>query len=95
MKEITIIFRDGSDVGLGVLDETGRKFLHIRFIKNAGQGGTELADKAVEIPIDDVEIVKFPAAAHILDIDEPAAPFDVTRGFLARRHPALHGGKPT
>ncbi len=56
-KEITVIYRDGSDVGLGVLDETGRKFHHIRFVKNAGRGGTELADKAVEIPIDDVEII--------------------------------------
>lgn len=56
MKEITVIFRDGSDVGLGILEETGRKFHHIRFIKNAGQGGTELADKAVEVPIDEVEL---------------------------------------
>ena len=55
-KEVTVIFRDGGDVGLGILDETGRKFHHIRFIKNAGQGGTELADKAVEIPIELVEI---------------------------------------
>ena len=56
-KEITIIYRDGSDVGLGVLDKTGQKFLHVRFIKNAGQGGTELAEKATEIPIGDVEII--------------------------------------
>jgi len=56
-KEVTIIYRDGSDVGLGVLDQVGRRFYHVRFIKNAGQGGTELADKAVEIPIGDVEIV--------------------------------------
>ncbi len=45
--------------------------------------------------IDDVEVVKFPGAAHILDTDAPGAALDVTRGFLARQHPAHGGGKPT
>ena len=58
MREITIIYRDGSDIGLGVLEETGRKFLHIRFVVGPMQGGTELREKASEVPIEDVEITE-------------------------------------
>ncbi len=57
MKEVTIIHRDGSNVGLGILEQTGTKFYHVRYIKDAFQGGIELSDRVTEIPMEDVEIV--------------------------------------
>lgn len=58
MKEVTIIFRNGSRVGLGVLEQVGRKFYHLRFVDDAFQGGTEPSKDVIEVPIEDVELIE-------------------------------------
>ncbi len=56
MKETTIIFNNGSNVALGMLEITARRYHHIRLIEDALQGGTALAEEATLIPIDDVTL---------------------------------------
>lgn len=55
-KEVTIIYRDGSSVGLGMLETTARRYHHILLVKDSLQGGTSLAEDATLIPIDDVDL---------------------------------------
>ena len=51
-EEVTIFSKDGT-VNLGILDERGRKFYHIRYI---AVGGVEPEAKAREVPIADVRV---------------------------------------